>query len=231
MSKSSRYAASARRRARLLGRPVTAPDLERRQLAQAAQVDQPLHLVHVLVAQRPRLLGSVVAQLAQQERAQPRHHRVLNLHAHHGARAAAAHLLLHRGQQVGHAGVVQQQLGAAGHAEGGGRVDLHPRIEPVQVVDDHRLQRGEAPPLGEGDEARQPVGKLHHPQPLAAGERLAQQRHQRRTLVADVGEGMPRPGRQRGEQRVYLGIVVLAQRPALTGVEGAAAHHLHLVLA
>ena len=118
--------------------------------------------------------------------------------------------------------------------------DVHAREEVVEVLADDDLNGddGAAGGLVRGvelaardlDEARQGVGHLDAGEVLLAAARVAQDDGEVEGQARDVGEGVGRIDRQRGEDRVDLVAEVAGQALLLVGVELIPAQDLHVAL-
>ena len=134
---------------RVVDRVVQRGQVERRDLHQVAQAEQPLALEHVLAL--------VEAELGGEHAAMHRIDAVADLEAHDRRELALAQLGLdHRDQVVGVL-LVALGVGVAGDAEELAAVDLHAREQEVEVVRHDLLERHE------GVAGRRPAGSAACP--------------------------------------------------------------------
>ena len=165
---------------------------------------------------------------------------VLHLQAHAVAEAAPLELLLHGLEEVLGVVLLDLEVLVAGDPEEVVLQDVHAREEVVEVLADDDLDgddgaagglvRGVELAAGDLDEARQGVGHLDAGEVLLAAARVAQDDGEVEGQARDVGEGVGRVDRQRGEDRVDLVAEVAGQALLLVGVELVPAQDLHVAL-
>ena len=211
--------------------------VEGQQLGQRGEVEQARDLHDVV---------RVDLELAQQQVEHVLAHGVDDLQAHRRPEAAAGQLALERLQEVLVAVLLDVEVGVAGHPEHVVLGDGHALEEAVEVLGDEVLD-GEEPHLvvevdpagtravvdgrlagrlgADPDQARDVVGHLDPREVLGAALRVVDGDREVERLVGDVGEGVRRVHRERGEHREDLRVEPRAEpatgRPsALSGLRG-----------
>ena len=195
---------AAARRAGVLGThgsSFRSAPVERGELREVGEVEQPADRVHLLLAG---------AEPLHQPSEHPVRDRARHLEPDDVAEAAAAQLQLDRLEQV--VGLVGDlEVGVARDAEDGALDDLHLREEPVEEVRDHGLERDERAPLADLEEARQALGHLHAREALLPRLRIANEDGEAVGEARDVRERLPGPDGERRQHRVDLAVEAAAR--------------------
>ena len=174
------------------------------ELAEIGQVEHPVERVDELVGNAQPLLD-----LLQHRRG----HRLRHLEPRHLAETRAQELKLDGLQQV--VGLVGHlEIAVARHAEERPLEDLHPGEQLGQVVGEDSLERHEAAPAADGEEARQALRHLDPGEALLAGLGVGHEEAEADRERGDVGKRLAGPDGQRrqyGEDLALEAVVELCE--------------------
>ena len=172
---------------------------------------QPIHVVGMQVELAHEQLEHLIA------------HRVGDFEAHGAVEPAAAQLHLNGLEEVVGLLLLDREIGVASHAERRRLADHHPRKQAVEVGHDELLG-GQIAALVDRHQTGEQVGHLDPGEAVLAGLGIANEHGDRQGEVGDVGEGMARVDRQRGEHGEDALLVDLGHRLAIGLGEIAPAH-------